>query len=62
MVKRPVTLYNLDMIISVGFRVNTQRGIKFRRWANQVLKEYMLKGYAINHILIQNSPHYSLDA
>ena len=36
------------MIISVGFRVNTQRGIKFRRWANQVLKEYMLKGYAIN--------------
>ena len=48
MVKRPVTLYNLDMIISVGFRVNTQRGIKFRRWANQVLKEYMLKGYAIN--------------
>ncbi|MBQ7078744.1 MAG: virulence RhuM family protein [Fibrobacter sp.] len=61
-VKRPVTLYNLDMIISVGFRVNTQRGIKFRRWANQVLKEYMLKGYAINHILIQNRPHYSLDA
>ena len=47
-VKRPVTLYNLDMIISVGFRVNTQRGIKFRRWANQVLKEYMFKGYAIN--------------
>ena len=46
-VKRPVTLYNLDMIISVGFRVNTQRGIKFRRWANQVLKEYMLRGYAI---------------
>ena len=48
LVKRPVTLYNLDMIISVGFRVNTQRGIKFRRWANQVLKDYMLKGYAVN--------------
>ena len=47
-VKRPVSLYNLDMIISVGYRVNTQRGIKFRRWANQVLKDYMLKGYAIN--------------
>ena len=61
-VKRPVTLYNLDMIISVGFRVNTQCGIKFRRWANQVLKEYMLKGYAINHILIQKLLHYSLDA
>jgi hypothetical protein len=48
LVKRPITLYNLDMIISVGFRVNTQRGIKFRRWANQVLKDYMLKGYAVN--------------
>ncbi len=47
LVKRPVTLYNLDMIISVGFRVNTQRGIRFRRWANQVLKDYMLKGCAI---------------
>ncbi|SHH09152.1 Virulence protein RhuM family protein [Fibrobacter sp. UWCM] len=47
LVKRPVTLYNLDMIISVGFRVNTQRGIRFRRWANQVLKDYMLKGYAV---------------
>ena len=48
LVKRPVALYNLDMIISVGFRVNTQRGIKFRRWANQILKDYMLKGYAVN--------------
>ena len=47
-VKRLVTLYNLDMIISVGFRVNTGRGIKFRRWANQVLKDYMLKGFAMN--------------
>ena len=47
-VKRMVTLYNLDMIISVGFRVNTHRGIQFRHWANQVLKDYMLKGYAIN--------------
>ena len=47
-VKRLVTLYNLDMIISVGFRVNTGRGIKFRRWANKVLKDYMLKGFVIN--------------
>ena len=47
LVKRPVTLYNLDMIISVGFRVNTQRGIRFRRWANQILKDFMLKGYAV---------------
>ena len=40
--------YNLDTIISVGFRVNTKRGIEFRQWANQVLKDYLLKGYAIN--------------
>ena len=43
-----VKLYNLDMIISVGYRVKSQRGIIFRRWANQVLKDYLIKGYAIN--------------
>ena len=41
-------LYNLDMIISVGYRVKSQRGILFRRWANKVLKSYLIKGYAIN--------------
>lgn len=41
-------LYNLDMIISVGYRVKSQRGIIFRRWANSVLKKYLIKGYAIN--------------
>ena len=41
-------LYNLDMIISVGYRVKSQRGILFRRWANKVLKEYLVQGYAIN--------------
>ena len=40
--------YNLDVIISVGYRVKSQRGTRFRQWANKVLKEYMLKGYAIN--------------
>lgn len=40
--------YNLDMIISVGYRVKSKNGILFRRWANQVLKDYMIKGYAIN--------------
>ena len=40
--------YNLDMIISVGYRVKSNRGIAFRKWANNVLKDYMLKGYAIN--------------
>lgn len=41
-------IYNLDMIISVGYRVKSKRGIIFRRWANQVLKEFLLKGYVIN--------------
>ena len=40
--------YNLDMVISVGFRVKSRRGVDFRRWANAILKEYMFKGYAIN--------------
>ena len=40
--------YNLDMIISVGYRVNSKRGIAFRKWASEVLKEYLLKGYAVN--------------
>ncbi len=41
--------YNLDVIISVGYRVKSQRGVEFRRWANSVLKAYILKGYAVNH-------------
>lgn len=48
MVKREVGFYNLDAIISVGFRVNTIRGIQFRQWANRILKDYMLRGYAVN--------------
>ncbi len=51
MVKRSVELYNLDVIISVGFRINTKRGIQFLQWANRVLKEYMLRGYAVNNRL-----------
>ena len=43
-----VEYYNLDMILSVGYRVKSDKGIIFRRWANQVLKDYMLKGYAVN--------------
>lgn len=43
--------YNLDMVISVGFRVKSRRGVDFRRWANTILKEYMLKGYSINQRL-----------
>ena len=47
-VKRIVPFYNLDMIISVGYRVNSKRGVKFRQWANHVLRDYLVKGYAIN--------------
>ena len=43
-----VEYYNLDMILSVGYRVKSKRGIEFRKWANSVLKEYLLRGYAIN--------------
>ena len=45
---RPVTIYSLDVIISVGYRVKYQRGVEFRRWANSVLKDYILRGYAVN--------------
>ena len=47
-IHRRVNYYNLDMIISVGYRVNTKRGIRFRQWANSILKQYLVKGYAIN--------------
>ena len=45
---RKPKIYNLDMILSVGYRVNSKRGIAFRRWANNVLKQYIIQGYAIN--------------
>ena len=47
-VTREIDYYNLDMIISVGYRVKSKKGILFRKWANNVLKEYLLKGYAVN--------------
>lgn len=47
-VTRGIDYYNLDMIISVGYRVNTKLGVEFRRWSTRVLKDYLLKGYAIN--------------
>lgn len=45
---RPSKYYNLDVILSVGYRVNSKRGIAFRRWANKILKEYLIQGYSIN--------------
>ena len=47
-VARNMPFYNLDMIISVGYRVNSKRGVIFRKWANKVLKDYLLKGYVVN--------------
>jgi len=47
-IKRHIIYYNLDMIISVGYRVNSMRGTQFRIWANKILKDYLIKGYAIN--------------
>lgn len=46
---KPVKIYSLDVIISVGYRVKSQRGVEFRRWANSVLKQYILRGYAVNN-------------
>ena len=56
-VKRKVEFYNLDAIISVGFRVNTKRGIEFRQWANRVLKDYMLRGYVVNSRIMALEQH-----
>ena len=47
-IKKPVPFYSLDVIISVGYRVKSNRGVEFRRWANSVLRQYILQGYAVN--------------
>ncbi len=52
-VERKIEYYNLDMIISIGYRVKSQRGIEFRRWANKVLRDYIIRGYAINDKRLQ---------
>lgn len=49
---KPTKMYNLDVIISVGYRVKSQRGTQFRRWANSILKDYLLRGYAVNQQLL----------
>jgi hypothetical protein len=58
-VKRNLRLYNLDIIISVGYRVKSIRGTQFRIWANKVLKDYLLKGYAVNNRIerLENDVH-----
>jgi hypothetical protein len=57
MVAREIPMYNLDMIISVGYRVNSKRGVKFRQWATRKLKEYILKGYVVNSRIIALEEH-----
>ena len=54
-VERNVVYYNLDMIISVGYRVNSHRGVRFRTWATQVLKEYLIKGFVLNDDLLKRA-------
>lgn len=54
-VERQIAFYNLDMIISVGYRVNSYRGVQFRMWATKVLKEYLIKGFAMNDELLKRA-------
>ena len=55
-VTRQVEYYNLDVILSVGYRVKSNRGIQFRRWSNTILKQYLLQGYSINRHLVAPPP------
>ena len=52
--RRPVNFYNLDMILSVGYRVNTRRGTQFRIWATQRLREYLVRGYVVHEKRLQH--------
>ena len=55
---KPVSIYNLDVIISVGYRIKSKRGTQFRQWANKVLKEHLIKGYSLNSRLLQLSSEF----
>lgn len=59
--KYTVAYYNLDMIISVGYRVNSYRGVQFRIWATKVLHEYLVKGFAMNDELLTHAGHISVE-
>ena len=62
MVRRTIEFYNLDVIISVGYRVKSKNGVAFRKWANSVLKEYLLRGYVVNgnRALVTNENYINL--
>ena len=61
-VRRIINIYNLDLIISVGYRIKSKRGIMFRKWATNVLKEYLLRGYTINEnrVVVSNENYIEL--
>lgn len=52
-IARNIPFYNLDMIISVGYRVKSKNGIVFRKWANKIIKDYLIKGYAVNNMRLE---------
>jgi hypothetical protein len=58
---RPVTFYNLEVIISVGYRVNSIKGARFRQWATQVLRQYLVLGYALNEKRLRESQRQLAD-
>ena len=60
-VKRNIKFYNLDMIIAVGYRANSKKATKFRQWATKILKEYMIKGFAIDKERLKNGPKFGKD-
>ena len=57
---KPVQYYNLDMIISVGYRVNSVRATQFRIWTTSIIKQYMLKGYVVNHNVVSEQKYEDL--
>lgn len=59
-VKQPVAFYSLDVIISIGYRVKSQRGTQFRIWANKILKDYLVKGYVVNKTLTEYNPQIQI--
>ena len=60
-VKRNIDYYNLDLIIAVGYRTNSKKATKFRQWATEVLKSYIIKGYSINKEKLKNPNRYGKD-
>lgn len=52
---KPVVFFNLDVIISVGYRVKSHRGVQFRKWATALIKEYIIKGFAMNDDLLKEA-------